>query len=247
MKIVIKVTSRFRDPEITSRFAQAVGSLLQDGHNIIIVHSTHEERGSDESARNGQGIKMPQYAFEEIGEENRNLVAALTCFGIPAVGICGGIGGICTVRKTFSNGDTSPVEPGETNAHWLEIICKNRGVPVISNLVLASWGTYYLVDCDKLAASCAGGWSADALIYLTSVEGVRNLDGATARWLEINDIEVLRDQGQITQGMLVKLQACRKALTSGVGRVRILPIAHVDSLPLFFRARIDVGTEVIML
>jgi acetylglutamate kinase len=44
--------------------------------------------------------------------------------------------------------------------------------------------------------------------------------------------------------MLPKLEACRHALSKGVGRVRILPAAEADVLPQFYFAKLQMGTEV---
>jgi acetylglutamate kinase len=45
--------------------------------------------------------------------------------------------------------------------------------------------------------------------------------------------------------MMPKLEACTQALKSGVGRVRILPAAEVEVLPLFYFTKIECGTEVL--
>ena len=50
----------------------------------------------------------------------------------------------------------------------------------------------------------------------------------------------------ISGGMLPKLDACRRALQRGVGRVRILPAAQVEVLPEFYFAKVEHGTEVLV-
>jgi acetylglutamate kinase len=44
--------------------------------------------------------------------------------------------------------------------------------------------------------------------------------------------------------MLPKLEACKKALKQGVGRVRILPAAEAENLPQFYFTKLPCGTEV---
>jgi acetylglutamate kinase len=45
--------------------------------------------------------------------------------------------------------------------------------------------------------------------------------------------------------MMPKLAACTQALKCGVGRVRILPAAQVEFLPLFYFAKLECSTEVL--
>ena len=245
MKIVVKLT-RLGNQECAARFARAMAGLFHDAHCVAIVHGRHLESAKAAQSENGNGQPaMPSAAeIAEVETDNRNLVAALGRAGVPALGLSSMDGGMCEVRRCHV---TCPrgLELAAMNSRWIQIICANSGVPVISNVALASWGEQCLLDPDKLAADCAKAWHADALIYLTSVEGVRNTDGSTIRWLDISHFEMLRTKIEITHGMLAKLTACRGALESGVGRVRILPLSHLDSLPFFFSSRIDVGTEVV--
>ncbi len=95
-----------------------------------------------------------------------------------------------------------------------------------------------------MAAACAAGCQADALIFLTDVAGVKGADGSIIRWLAASEIAQLVQSAVIRGGMLPKLEACQDALRSGVGRVRILPAAEAESLPEFYLSKIDSGTEV---
>ena len=246
MKIVVKLESDIDEPGTITRFAQTIASLFQDRHSLLIIHGTD---GEYDGKIAGAGTYDPATAagslFGRVSAESRELVAALGRTGTPVLGICGGIGGMCDVRKRFLACNDPPVDVVQVDSRWIEVICGHRGVPVISNLLLAPWGAHCFVDGDRLAAACAKSWHADVLIYLTRVEGVRDLNGAIMRWLEINDIDSLQNRGHVTQGMLVKLQACKDALTCGVRRVRVFPVSHVESLRLFFSVRIDLGTEII--
>lgn len=238
MKIVIKLTKLAENHGCAVRFGRAVAGLFQDSHSVIIVH------GHTGSAQAGvvAAVETP-VAIAQVQNDNRSLVAILNRTGTSALGISGADGGMCEIRK--SHRALGRMEVASMNPRWVDVICGNRGVPVISNVVLGSGAQHCLFDADEMAAACAGAWRADALIYLTSVDGVRDLDGSTIRWLDISNLDGLENKATVTQDMLGKLKACRQAIASGVGRVRILPVSHVDSLPLFFFSRIDFGTEVI--
>jgi acetylglutamate kinase len=249
MKVVIKVTRLSENHEYAMKFAHAVACLFHDAHSIAIVHGPHGGGAGDDLGANGkdQSAILSGAGIGEVETENRSLVAILARVGMSALGICGSDGGMCEIRKVHSGSSRELLELGRMNSRWIEVICANRGLPVISNVAVAAWGEHCLLDADKLASDCAKAWRADALIYLTTVGGVRSADGTTMRWLDIGYLETLTTKAAVTQDMLGKLKACRQAIESGVGRVRILPLSHVDCLPFFFSSRIDVGTEVINL
>jgi acetylglutamate kinase len=119
-------------------------------------------------------------------------------------------------------------------------------VPVISSLALGFDGEYYNINADEMAASCAAACSADALVFLTDVPGVRGANGQVMRWLSVDQIATLTEDAVISGGMLPKLSACREALLAGVKRVRILPADAASVLPDLCSTRVLQGTEVMV-
>jgi acetylglutamate kinase len=132
------------------------------------------------------------------------------------------------------------------DAHWFEIIWANKGVPVIASVALGSDGQYYNVNADQMASACAIACHAHALIFLTDVPGVRGADGTVIRWLQTAQIGDLVKSSVVNGGMLPKLEACKQAITRGVGRVRIFPAEHVEAVANFFVTKSDFGTEVMV-
>ena len=96
-----------------------------------------------------------------------------------------------------------------------------------------------------MAAACAVACEADALIFLTDVEGVKQADGSVMARLDIRQAAGLIVDSVISGGMMPKLEACAQALKAGVGRVRILPASQADALPQFYFSKIEYGTEVL--
>ena len=97
-----------------------------------------------------------------------------------------------------------------------------------------------------MAAACAIGWQANALIFLTGGKGIHDKDGKIIRWLEAEQINLLVTSSIVADKVLPKLVACHDALKQGVHRVRIFPVSHIQSLPSFFMERLDCGTEIII-
>jgi acetylglutamate kinase len=72
-----------------------------------------------------------------------------------------------------------------------------------------------------MAAACAEFIHADRLIFLTDVAGV--LDGEKVlKAVSSIEVENLIRHHKISGGMILKLEACKRALSGGVKQVRIV-------------------------
>jgi len=183
--------------------------------------------------------------FKTAERENRALVALLGEAGVTGIGLHATDARLVQLRKQcFGNAATAVrVEAAHLDSCWLEIICSNKGVPVLSNLAFWSGEERHLIDADRMAAVCAANWKADALIYLTEENGVPNAHGDVLRWLDIGSANGWH--AMLSDGMRALVEACAMALKGGVHRVRILPLSNVDCLSLFYFTSIAYGTEVV--
>ena len=260
MRVVVKIGgAALDDKELLHKCAQAVTEMAREGHKVVVVHGggaalTRVLKQLGKTSEFVNGLRITDSETRDValmvlaGRINKTLVAALNCLGQPAVGLCGGDGASFRARKKKSNGtDLGFVgEISSVDARWIEAIWQNGGMPVVSSLALGSDGEYYNVNADQMAAACAVGCRADALVFLTDVAGVKGADGAVIRWLDLKTVTQLERTSVIGGGMLPKLEACQHALRSGVGRVRILPAAHSEVLPELCFSRVDLGTEVML-
>ncbi len=260
MKIVIKVGgAALEDKSTLRKCAQAIVELARDDHRIAVVHGggaaltrTLKLLGKQSDFVNGLRITDAETRDVALmvlaGIVNKNLVAAITAAGNPAVGLCGGDGATFRARKKQTKGyDLGFVgEISAVESRWLEAIWGQSGIPVISSVALGSDGEYYNINGDQMAAACAIACHADALIFLTDVPGVKDAEGSVMPWLNMKEAAALVEHEVIAGGMLPKLEACGHALKRGVGRVRILPAAQAEILPQFYFAKLECGTEVIV-
>jgi len=258
VRVVVKIGGAALDnPAVLRKCAHAMVELAGDGHQVAVIHGggveltrTMERLGKKSEFINGLRVTDAETRDMALmvlaGMVNKRLVSAIGAAGKPAIGLCGGDGGTVRARKKENNGcdlgyvgEICAVEP-----RWIQAIWGQGGIPVISSLAVGAVGEYYNVNADQMAAACAVACQASALIFLTDVAGVKDADGTVIRWLDLNQIATLVETSVVQGGMLPKLEACRHALSKGVGRVRILPAAEADVLPQFYFAKLQMGTEV---
>ncbi|HEY6350083.1 MAG TPA: hypothetical protein VI636_11810 [Candidatus Angelobacter sp.] len=257
MRIVVKINNAIAgNDQFARKLANATASLLRDGHFVTIIAGDRAEtsegacsRDADPVHSNGNHLNGTSAAppASYIGAERRLLSSCLSHSGVPSLALCGTDAGICRLRRRScqSNGAAFVIEVSSVDSAWIQLICANGGVPVISNLVVESSEAFHLADPDQMAALCAIGWNADALVYVTESDGITDGSGTAIRWLDMDDIgslEVLLDGSAI----VAVLRGCRQALQGGVRRTRILPVSGIDALPLFYFSRIESGTEIVM-
>ena len=90
-------------------------------------------------------------------------------------------------------------------------------MPVASCMGLGADGELYNINADHMAAACAEYIHADRLIYLTDVAGV--LDGSKVlKVVSTGDAEDMIRQNKVSGGMILKIEACKRALNAGVFR-----------------------------
>jgi acetylglutamate kinase len=252
MKLVIKVAGiAEHNLEYGQRFARAVADLMRDGHLLTIIHGQGHHVQPCQTNPNATVDKCRYSdvakcaAFTAVERENRVLVSLLTEAAVLGIGLRATDAGLIQLRKQHAgNGAGTRVEAARLHSRWLEIICSNKGVPVLSSLCCWVGGEDHLIDPDQMASVCAVDWNADALIYITEENGVPGVEGGILKWFDINSSNdsqaaMLNDQ------MRAHLEACARALKHGVRRVRILPLSNVDCLSSFYFSAIKYGTEVI--
>jgi len=234
------------------KFARAVADLVHDGHSLTVIHGQGSSRQFDPASTNGRAHsngnhpgKVECAAFPAAQLESRGLVALLAESGVTSIGLCATDAGLVQLRRHSFGHDArrTRVEAARLHSRWLEIICSNKAVPILSNLCF--WdGAKYLIDPDQMAAVCAVDWNADALIYVTEENGVPGEHGSILRWLDIESGNGLKRLA-LSDEMRSRLESCAMALRHGVRRVRILPLCNVDCLSSFYFSSIEYGTELI--
>ncbi|MBI4479492.1 MAG: acetylglutamate kinase [Acidobacteria bacterium] len=236
MKLVIKIGGTLlEDAAGRARIAQQLRRAVGHGREVLVIHgggkqltSFLEKVGVRSEFINGLRVTSPE-ALDGVvkvfaGTVNHSLLAALYSAGVTAVGISGIDGGCLVARRLRgAKGEDWGFVGRITRAKprvW-EALLAGGLLPVMAPIAVGEDGQIYNINADQAAVACAVHWHADALIFLTDVDGVHDLKGKTVPRLTAEEIPLLLRSGVVTGGMLAKLNAVEEALSGGVPQIVI--------------------------
>lgn len=130
----------------------------------------------------------------------------------------------------------------------IENLCYAGQVPVIPSMCIDEAGQKYNVNADTAAQAVAESLGAEKLVFLSDVNGVRsdvNDPDSLIQTLTARSAKEMIHTGQISKGMIPKIEACLETLDRGVGKVHIIDGRLRHSLLLEIYTNTGVGTEII--
>jgi acetylglutamate kinase len=106
---------------------------------------------------------------------------------------------------------------------------------VIAPIGVDDAGVTHNVNADEAAGAVAAALTAEKLILLTDVEGVRDGAGERLSQLSVEEARKQIAEGVIRDGMIPKVNCCIEALERGVGRTHIVDgrVLHAVLLEIF--------------
>ena len=146
------------------------------------------------------------------GAANVELVAALRARGCDAVGVSGVDGGLLAGRRLRGKGLVATVTG--VRPAFARMLIDAGHVPVVAPLALDEQGVVCNVNADDAAAGLANGLGARALVLLTDVDGVHGADGGRIQSMTPDDAATLISDGIIGGGMIPKVRAAIRGLSS---------------------------------
>ena len=183
-----------------------------------------------------------------VGKTNKEIVSLLNCKGGKAVGFCGIDGSFIECEKETTTVNGEPTDIGyvghivNVDKHILEYISKDAYIPVIAPIGVDKSGQSYNINADSVAAAVAKAVSAEKLILLTDVEGIKDADDNIVYEAGREEIVEMLDNGTINGGMIPKVLGCLEAIDAGVSGVHIIDgrVPHCLLLEIFTKT--GVGT-----
>jgi acetylglutamate kinase len=259
MRTVIKLAGALlEDDAVVQSISRQVAELAKEGHEILVVHgggkiftATLKRLGIE--SKFDAGLRVTDRETRDVavmvfaGLLNKKLSAAISAEGVPAIGISAA-DAKCFLAEPMSRN----AEEGElgfvgyltgVNVGVLESLWREGLLPVAACLGLGADNELYNINADHMAAACAEYLAADRLIYLTDVAGV--LDGEKVlSAIACEEIESLVQSRVVSGGMVLKLEAAKRAIEGGVREVKIVGGSSADSLLKSWRAADTTGEEI---
>jgi len=261
MRIVVKLAGALLDdPQVVRNLARQIAQLAKQGHQVLVVHgggkiftSTLKRMGIE--SRFVNGLRVTDRETRDVavmvlgGLLNKRVAGAISAAGQPAVGLCGSDAGSFLAEPMTQNDAANSLGfvgcLTGVNVKFLESLWQAGAMPVSSCLGLGADGEIYNINADHMAAACAEFVHAERLIYMTDVAGV--LDGdKVIQGISSADSEELIRQNKVTGGMVLKLEACQRALAAGVQQVCIVGGMSQDGLLAAMRGEDFGGTRVML-
>jgi acetylglutamate kinase len=234
--------------DLTSEFFTSLQELKSNGHQLVFVHGG----GPDISemldkmgvqAEFCNGLRVTSKEVMEVvelmlaGKTNRILTSLLDQNNIPSIGLNGSdakflTGDFVDFPQLGYVGSITNVE-----IKRLRMLIEEGWTPVISPIAISETGEKLNVNADMAAGAIAQAVNADALLFVTDVQGVLK-DGQLLQTLSEQEVKELIDGGFIYGGMIPKVMTALKATEKGVNEVWI-----VSGTKEFIRNGFLVGTS----
>ncbi|MDR9394069.1 acetylglutamate kinase [Roseovarius sp. SYSU LYC5161] len=231
--IVIKLGGHaMGSDEAMETFARDVVLMRQVGVNPVIVHGGGpmiNEMLDKLDIRSDfvNGKRVTDAATMDVvemvlsGRVNKRIVQAINRQGGRAVGLSGKDAALITCDAA------DPAlgfvgSPAEIDPRILHTLFKDDAIPVIAPLGAGRDGETFNINGDTAAGAIAAALTADRLLLLTDIDGVRDTAGGVVTDLTADQIREMTRDGIIAGGMIPKTETALAAIEGGVRAVVIL-------------------------
>ena len=231
--VVIKLGGHaMTSDEAMDSFARDVVLMRQVGINPVIVHGGGPMINAlldklEIKSEFVNGKRVTDAATMEVvemvlsGTVNKRIVQAINKQGGRAVGLSGKDANLVVCDP--ADPELGLVgNPSEINPEVIRTLFENDLIPVIAPLGAGRKGETFNINGDTVAGAIAGALSADRLLLLTDVSGVKNADGDVLTEMNSDQIREMTASGVIAGGMIPKTETALAALEEGVKAVVIL-------------------------
>jgi len=242
------------EDELADSWARDVVLLEHVGMRPLVVHGggpamarTLGRMGIESSFVDGHRVTTAEGAevAEMVlsGRINKEVVSRLNRAGGRAVGLSGTDAGLMRISRHRPGGKdigfVGRIE--EVDPEPLELLLESGYTPVLSSTAEDDTGQPFNINADMVAGATAAAMGAVKLVFLTDVPGVI-LNGQLVSALDAAEARELVERGEVSGGMLPKIEAALQALDAGVTRVHLVDGRMPNALLLEFFTDDGVGT-----
>ena len=254
--------------DLKEKVMQDIALMKYVGIKVVIVHGggpeiTHFLKKVGKESSFVSGLRVTDEETVEIaemvldGKINSEIVTLLNRRGVRAVGLSGKDAGLIQAEKklatVYEQGEKTKVDIGyvgkakKVDIRIVDDLISQNYVPVIAPIGVGENGESYNINADYVAADIAGALKAEKLLLLTDTEGVyKNFEDKNS-FISTLSADEARDfikNGVIAGGMIPKVEACLRALSTGANKTHIIDgrLPHSIILELFTES--GIGTQV---
>lgn len=248
--VVIKFGGNAMEREdIRERFASDIVLMRYVGINTIIVHGggpqitgymkrLSKEVSFVEGHRVTDAETMEIAKMVLVGKVNKDIVSLINRHGTLSIGLSGEDGNLIMARKRPCGNGVDLGWVGEVESINTGIIgglLQHDLIPVIASVGSDLEGNSYNINADVVASEVAAALRADKIIYMTNVQGILSPEGELISVIDVDGCRRMIEGGDISTGMLPKVESCISALESGVSRAYIIDgtVEHALLLEVF--------------
>lgn len=255
------------DPELSASFARDVCLLRYVGIRVLVVHGGGPQI-NDVLSRLGvkssfsAGLRITDDATMEVvemvlaGQVNSQIVGLLGAQGGRAIGLSGRDDSLLVaerlgeVHHPGQSTDDPKVDLGRVGRitrvkpDLLENLISNGLIPVIAPIAIDPEGKPLNVNADTAAGEIAIALSAQKLVLMTDVEGVKNDKGEILNFLDAPTARRHIASGVIQGGMIPKVECALSAIEQSVRQIHIIDGRKRHALLLEIFTDQGVGTEI---
>jgi acetylglutamate kinase len=254
--IVIKYggAAMIRD-DLKQSFAQDVVLLKYVGMNPVIVHGGGPEINQmldilQIPVQFIKGHRVTDAKTMEIvemvlsGKLNKQITSMINAKGVSAIGISGRDARLAKAEiqklEVTVDGKKELIDAGfvgkiiSVDPTLLNSLINSNSIPVISPVAEDQNGQALNINADTMAGAIASALKAEKLILLTDTEGVK-IHNSLATTLGSSEIQKFIESGDISGGMIPKVECCLEAVRNQVSKAHIIDgrIEHSLLLELF--------------
>lgn len=232
MKIVVVKCGGSVLDELTTSFFESLKELQKQGYKLVFVHGGGPDINDMLALFNVKpefcnGLRKTGADTLNIvemtlsGSTNRKLVSLLESNQFKAIGLNGSDG------KLLNAGFLNQEELGfvgeikSVNIELLSLLINENFIPCVTPIGITVRGEKLNINADYAAAAVAKALNADQCLFVTNVDGVL-IEGSLASNLTDDEVNAYIENGEISGGMIPKVQSALAAVEKGVENVMIV-------------------------
>jgi acetylglutamate kinase len=231
-KAVIKISGKALNELFTSdKWIKAINKLSKNYDGLILVHGAGKDisewskaLGYDVKFIDGQRVTttgiMDVVAAVQAGVLNAKIVSKLISSGLNAVGLTGIDHGSFIATNVNDKLGFVGVPKQVKSISWINDLLNEKVIPVFSSVCRDTEGNLMNVNADIFTEVLAASVKAESVYFVSDVQGVM-LNGNYQSTLSVEDILKGIDEGEITDGMIPKMNSCLDLLNKGINKIWI--------------------------